>query len=276
MDSQVQTGSTGTPDARQPVDATLYPSLEQWASTSFQTPTSREVLSVSSLVPSTVLTLVPHYEPSSNGGVSPEPPACRGVTPEPERSGTFSPPYEEPEGGDEEIRPSSLPCADILQEVQQRKASDGGPLEEGSVGLMIPKADEEQESVPQACTSRELFLFVSFLMIINLITTSAILVKFLVFPSEFGDLFPPCGGKGNCSVPTQPPFLSKNPVNQTDNITADCPVLLSDGRRIVGGTLAAKDKWVWQVSMQWRGKHVCGGAIISPRWVITAAHCFVE
>jgi len=144
MDSQVQTGSTGTPDARQPVDATLYPSLEQWASTSFQTPTSREVLSVSSLVPSTVLTLVPHYEPSSNGGVSPEPPACRGVTPEPERSGTFSPPSEEPEGGDEEIRPSSLPCADILQEVQQRKASDGGPLEEGSVGLMIAKADEEQ------------------------------------------------------------------------------------------------------------------------------------
>lgn len=55
-----------------------------------------------------------------------------------------------------------------------------------------------------------------------------------------------------------------------------CPVLVSDGRRIVGGTLAAQDKWGWQVSMHWRGKHICGGAIISPRWVITAAHCFVE
>uniref|UniRef100_A0A3B5ARY8 Peptidase S1 domain-containing protein n=1 Tax=Stegastes partitus TaxID=144197 RepID=A0A3B5ARY8_9TELE len=44
--------------------------------------------------------------------------------------------------------------------------------------------------------------------------------------------------------------------------------------RIVGGTLAPKDKWGWQVSMHWRGRHVCGGAIISTRWVITAAHCF--
>lgn len=56
----------------------------------------------------------------------------------------------------------------------------------------------------------------------------------------------------------------------------DCSVLVSNGQRIVGGTLATKNEWAWQVSMQWRGRHVCGGAIISPRWVITAAHCFVE
>uniref|UniRef100_A0A674P237 Peptidase S1 domain-containing protein n=1 Tax=Takifugu rubripes TaxID=31033 RepID=A0A674P237_TAKRU len=53
-------------------------------------------------------------------------------------------------------------------------------------------------------------------------------------------------------------------------------LLLSKNQRIVGGTLAEKDKWGWHVSLHWRGRHVCGGAIISPRWVITAAHCFVD
>ncbi|XP_029359684.1 transmembrane protease serine 6 [Echeneis naucrates] len=56
----------------------------------------------------------------------------------------------------------------------------------------------------------------------------------------------------------------------------ECTVVVSDGRRIVGGSPAASNMWGWQVSMHWRGKHVCGGAIISRRWVITAAHCFVD
>lgn len=53
----------------------------------------------------------------------------------------------------------------------------------------------------------------------------------------------------------------------------DCGLVGSQDR-IVGGTNAYIEDWPWQVSLQQGGHHVCGGSLVAPRWVVTAAHCF--
>ncbi|XP_067325715.1 serine protease 55-like [Anolis sagrei] len=48
------------------------------------------------------------------------------------------------------------------------------------------------------------------------------------------------------------------------------------GSRIVGGSKAEEGKWPWVVSIQTGAFHFCGGSIVHPWWVLSAAHCFTK
>ena len=42
---------------------------------------------------------------------------------------------------------------------------------------------------------------------------------------------------------------------------------------MIGGVNATANSWPWIISLRIGGRHSCGGSLIRPNWVLTAAHC---
>lgn len=81
----------------------------------------------------------------------------------------------------------------------------------------------------------------------------------------------PAAGPGAGTHPNSLPFLWVPPL-------ADCGLrAFSRQSRVVGGKDAEEGEWPWQVSLHALGQgHLCGASLISPNWMVSAAHCFAD
>jgi len=66
-------------------------------------------------------------------------------------------------------------------------------------------------------------------------------------------------------------------LNPNSHYSQICGRKFVRGGRIVGGGVASYAEWPWQVSLRQRKsgqfKHKCGAALLTNKWIITAAHC---
>jgi len=75
----------------------------------------------------------------------------------------------------------------------------------------------------------------------------------------------------NCQVTTSAP--TPVPTSGPTSGPVTCGLRQIASSKVIGGQDAVPGQWPWQILLKRSGRPMCGGSIISSRWIVTAAHC---
>jgi len=85
---------------------------------------------------------------------------------------------------------------------------------------------------------------------------------------------------GQCGVPSKRPNSNLFEGIDARSASANGNQINTDLTRVVGGQEAAPNSWPWQAHLSVCGKwygmlecNICGGSLIHPHWIVSAAHC---
>jgi len=80
-----------------------------------------------------------------------------------------------------------------------------------------------------------------------------------------------CNFCSDSKVPAAPPVPPVPTVKLPP--TGQCGIPKIQSGRVINGVNAKRGVWPWQVAIRYYESVICGGTLISPFWVVTAAHC---
>ncbi|KAM4860279.1 putative serine protease 47 isoform 2-T7 [Thomomys bottae] len=64
-------------------------------------------------------------------------------------------------------------------------------------------------------------------------------------------------------------------VNFSEDINEICGKPKGIGK-VIGGQKAVSGQWPWQASLLFGERHLCGAVLLDARWLVSAAHCFLN